>query len=755
MIIAFYSRLLFDLGLAYVSYKTSYDSRIVFLNKHRLIKCKRNKDILEYINCGIVTIQGYNRIKNINSYLQNKFHFEYIKSSKTVKRNDSKLTFTEKILKEEFDIEALNSKRNIYRKNSQPVRNSLDYLKNTLNNLIHNYDDDECIIHTLLTNLTDINKDINKEAYELIQDNKPILFLKQLSISNEFDNFTFIGVKFLENESKEKFFFEVNIRKSNNLIDIIFNDITYKKNVLDTQRELENRTLNLSKLAHEFKNPLLSLSEVSLSIKDKLKLIKDDRPPFNFNSVFSDLLFIKNISDYLMLLVKDIELISLADFKKDLTFFYSKCELVPILDFCKNIMDMRINSLSKNINFDYKQGSNVPDIIFTDETRIKQILLNILSNSLKFTEMGEIKLLVERQEEPEKILEDLSSFKLIFTIIDTGKGISKKILEKIFQPFNKSSSKENQFGSGLGICIVKDMIEKLGGSIDITSDQGTKVVIKIPIDNTKINEKNYLINSRKRREQPFKSVLIRNMRQLNTQEVKYSGYIDQDIFENNGRFIPISSKNVRGNINNNYNINININLSEEKKLDKFISSQNVNNIEFKHNVNLQDPIDEKLLDSVKNLDNNVIIQLSEKSFRNSFEDSSANEEVLTILLVDDEKFTRNATRRIIRNYLDKRDIKYHIIEASDGLEALYILIKTMKIDQENIDLIVSDLNMNPLGGLELAKIVSDIEYFKGTHLRFFLLSAGSLPFKPSCVDGFFEKPVNEYCLENMFTEFLC
>jgi len=96
MIIAFYSRLLFDLGLAYVSYKTSYDSRIVFLNKHRLIKCKRNKDILEYINCGIVTIQGYNRIKNINSYLQNKFHFEYIKSSKTVKRNDSKLTSSKK-----------------------------------------------------------------------------------------------------------------------------------------------------------------------------------------------------------------------------------------------------------------------------------------------------------------------------------------------------------------------------------------------------------------------------------------------------------------------------------------------------------------------------------------------------------------------------------------------------------------------------------------------------------------------------------
>jgi len=63
--------------------------------------------------------------------------------------------------------------------------------------------------------------------------------------------------------------------------------------------------------------------------------------------------------------------------------------------------------------------------------------------------------------------------------------------------------------------------------------------------------------------------------------------------------------------------------------------------------------------------------------------------------------------------------------------------------------------MNPLGGLELAKIISDIEYFKGTHLRFFLLSAGSLPSKPSYVDGFFEKPVNEYSLENMFTEFLC
>jgi len=386
MIMAFYSKLLFDLGLAFVSYQKSHDSRIIFYNKHQLIKCKRNKDILEHINCGIVTIQGYNRIKKINSYLQSKFQFDYLKSCKTVKRNDSKLTSTEKILKEEFDIEALNTKRKIYRKNSQPIRNSIDFFKNTFNNLIQNYYDDEGVIHTLLTNLTDINKDISKEYYELIQDNKPIVFLKQLSLSKDFDNFILIGVKFLENEDKETFFFEVKIRKKDNLIHLIFNDITYKKNILDTQRELENRTLNLSKLAHEFKNPLLSLSEVSLCIKDKLKSIKDERPPFNFNSVFSDLLLIKNLSDYLMILVKDIELISLKDFKKDMTFFYSKCELVPILDFCKNIMDMRINSLSKNIKFDYRQGSNVPDIIFTDETRIKQILLNILSNSLKFYE---------------------------------------------------------------------------------------------------------------------------------------------------------------------------------------------------------------------------------------------------------------------------------------------------------------------------------------------------------------------------------
>ncbi|KAL8716225.1 MAG: hypothetical protein Q9220_000130 [cf. Caloplaca sp. 1 TL-2023] len=101
---------------------------------------------------------------------------------------------------------------------------------------------------------------------------------------------------------------------------------------------------------------------------------------------------------------------------------------------------------------------DVPHSLFLDETYIQRILMNLLSNALKFTNTGYILLLVEIQ-----------GGNLIATVKDTGYGIPSSFLPDLFEPFTQAQTRGTQRGTGLGLSIIKQLLHKMQGSIDVDS----------------------------------------------------------------------------------------------------------------------------------------------------------------------------------------------------------------------------------------------------------------------------------------------
>lgn len=136
----------------------------------------------------------------------------------------------------------------------------------------------------------------------------------------------------------------------------------------------------------------------------------------------------------------------------------------------------------KNIELIYEADPAVPQVIFTDEKRLKQVFLNLMGNSLKFTCRGHIKLQASikqiRTEDSQTI------HKLEFSVSDSGVGIKSQDISKLFKLFGKLESKNNlnKQGVGLGLTFSKKIIEKLGGQIEVSSKIGEGTTFKFWIE---------------------------------------------------------------------------------------------------------------------------------------------------------------------------------------------------------------------------------------------------------------------------------
>ena len=137
---------------------------------------------------------------------------------------------------------------------------------------------------------------------------------------------------------------------------------------------------------------------------------------------------------------------------------------------------LRVKAQEKNISLDYNPDGALPEAIVTDAGRLRQTLINLVGNALKFTETGGVQIvsrMVSSGEEPQ----------MAFDVIDTGVGMTPEALEKIFEPFAQAdSSVTRRFGgTGLGLAISRRFAEALGGEITVQSelDKGTVFTVTI------------------------------------------------------------------------------------------------------------------------------------------------------------------------------------------------------------------------------------------------------------------------------------
>lgn len=168
-----------------------------------------------------------------------------------------------------------------------------------------------------------------------------------------------------------------------------------------------------------------------------------------------------------------------------------------------------LRAKEKGLEFHIDVAPELPAELYGDEVRIKQILINVLNNSIKYTKQGSVMLSIQCEKKERGIT-------VIYTVTDTGMGIKKESIPYLFTAFRRIDEEKNRYieGTGLGLSIVKQLVDLMGGKITVNSvyTKGSTFIIEIPqqiVDDTEIGkldmEKNHALNRRELYHQSFEA----------------------------------------------------------------------------------------------------------------------------------------------------------------------------------------------------------------------------------------------------------
>ncbi|MEM7113170.1 MAG: ATP-binding protein [Chloroflexota bacterium] len=210
----------------------------------------------------------------------------------------------------------------------------------------------------------------------------------------------------------------------------------------------------LSRMSHELRTPLNGI----LGYAQLLKSMHGADPLFGRQAAE----VIQESGEHLLNLINDI--LDLAKIEAQ------KLELAPTAVFFPSFWIgiegiVRLQAEQKGLELTIDIDEAVPHHVITDPTRLRQILINLLGNSVKFTRQGAVALRIRVQEATEE------SCRLLFEIVDSGIGISEADLARIFQPFEQIDTKHHQ-GTGLGLAISQQLVKAMGGTIQVQSELG-------------------------------------------------------------------------------------------------------------------------------------------------------------------------------------------------------------------------------------------------------------------------------------------
>ncbi len=223
----------------------------------------------------------------------------------------------------------------------------------------------------------------------------------------------------------------------------------------------------LANMSHEMRTPLSGIIGIS-------KLLYKENIP---QTVKSSIVTIEKSANHLLQLIDDV-----LNFSRiEAGTLHIDHEPFDVYEIIHNISDnLRPVALDKNLNFHVFISTDVPASLIGDPNRIKQVLLNLCGNAIKFTKTGFVDIRVNALSVSER------EAVLRFEIIDTGIGIPKDALPNIFDRFNQvDDSITRQYGgSGLGTTISKELVEMMGGQIHVQSDygKGSRFYFDLPLD---------------------------------------------------------------------------------------------------------------------------------------------------------------------------------------------------------------------------------------------------------------------------------
>ncbi len=254
---------------------------------------------------------------------------------------------------------------------------------------------------------------------------------------------------------------------------MFLNRMYEEENALSQQQKKEIEELNqaennfFSSMSHEIRTPIntiIGLNEI---------ILRGDIP----EDVAENAKNIQDASKLLLTLINDI--LDISKIKS------GKMEIVNVSYetgalFSEIVNMIWIKAKEKGLEFKLQVDSSIPSMLCGDEVRIKQILINLLNNAVKYTSEGSVTLCVrcERQR--------VNRVRVWYSVEDTGQGVKKENIPHIFNAFRRVDEEKNRHieGTGLGLSIVKQLVDLMGGEISVNSvyTKGSKFIVTLDQD---------------------------------------------------------------------------------------------------------------------------------------------------------------------------------------------------------------------------------------------------------------------------------
>lgn len=573
-------------------------------------------------------------------------------------------------------------------------------------------------------------------------------------------------MQLLENKSingREVIFYDKHMNKKHTLIssDIVSSggkeyiltaglDLT---NIKKTQIELEHakeaaeaankaKSQFLSNMSHEIRTPLngiIGFTELILGfeLQDNLRQYAN---------------LIKSSGEVLLNLIND-----LLNFSKieagELSLKIEKHSMIRLLE--ESVDIVKYQAYQKGLELIMDIQSDMPEYALFDEKSLKQIMLNLLGNAVKFTNQGEVLLKVEFESKTK----EQGVYKI--SVIDTGIGIKKEDVDSLFKPFIQadSLSTREHGGTGLGLAISQNIAEKMGSKIHVASqlDKGSKFFFNLEtkyFENTKnkafeqTNYKSCLVIDKN---DSVKKVLSKLFAEYNASCFTAANWKEAEVILQEMHdidLILIESNIYLGDLTNSLYKYIK---EKEIKAD-IVLLVDIINYQFSEQQRQLFKAVATLIKPIKGKDIRVLMtseRLIYKMPNNETVSSLVNTTQKTILIAEDTLMNAILIANLIRQYSPNSNI----IEVANGKKALEEVLKN------KIDLILMDVQMPIMDGIETTKLIRKEEERTNKHIPIIALTAGVLAEeKKRCLDAgmddFITKPINTSTLNKILSHYL-
>ncbi|WP_204103024.1 MULTISPECIES: ATP-binding protein [Spirulina sp. CCY15215] len=294
---------------------------------------------------------------------------------------------------------------------------------------------------------------------------------------------------------EQQYYYEVRLlRLTNNQAIAIIRNITSRKQAEEALKEAKQqadaaniaKSRFLAKMSHELRTPLNAILGFSQLMTRDASLSNEQKDYLNI---------INRSGEHLLSLINDV--LDLSKIEAGRTVLMENVfDLIELLNSISSMLQMK--AATKGLKLLFNLDPELPRSVKTDEGKLRQVLINLLGNAIKFTEQGGVTLRV-RQSPSSSITEPLfvtnevidnnkqQTINLTFEIGDSGRGIPPEEIEELFQAFVQSKmNRSTEEGTGLGLPISKQFVELMGGDISVHSivDEGTTFIINIPVQLT-------------------------------------------------------------------------------------------------------------------------------------------------------------------------------------------------------------------------------------------------------------------------------